>query len=98
MLRYSAEIALVKCCRHRAIVADGAACLAIFLSGGSMAPAEQEVPVNPAPGSFGQAVAGAVLIAALCDGPQKFEERLSALLQLAEAAAAGETIAPETPA
>lgn len=73
--------------------ADGAACLAIFLSGGSMAPAEQEVPVNPAPGSFGQAVAGAVLIAALCDGPQNFETRLGALLQLADAAAAGEPIA-----
>ena len=78
--------------------ADGAACLAIFLSGGSMAPAEQEVPVNPAPGTFGQAVAGAVLIAALCDGPQHFEARLGSLLQLAEAAAAGDPIKLESAA
>ena len=72
--------------------AEGAACLAIFLSGGSMAPAEQEQPVNPAQGTFGQAVAGAVLMAALRQGPQHFETRLTALLDLADATAAGEPI------
>ncbi len=71
--------------------ADGAACLAIFLSGGSMAPPEQEQGVQPPPGAFGQAVAGAVLIAALSDGPAQFETKLGGLLRLAEAAAAGDT-------
>ena len=77
--------------------AEGAACLAIFLSGGSMAPAEQEQLVNPPAGAFGQAVAGAVLMAALRQGPQHFETRLTVLLDLADAAAAGEPIqlAPE---
>ncbi len=71
--------------------ADGAACLAIFLSGGSMAPPEQEQGVPPPPGAFGQAVAGAVLIAALSDGPAEFENKLGVLLRIAEASAAGDT-------
>lgn len=69
--------------------ADGAACLAVFLSGGSMAPAEQEQPVNPAPEVFGQAAAGAVLMAAHSQGPQQFDRQLGVLLDLAEAIAAG---------
>ncbi len=70
--------------------AEGAACLAIFLSGGSMAPAEQEQPVNPPPSAFGQAAAGAVLMAALQDGPQRFDEQLSVFLDLADGFAAGQ--------
>ncbi len=69
--------------------ADGAACLAVFLSGGSMAPAEQEQPVNPGPEVFGQAAAGAVLMAAHAHGPQQFDGQLATLLDLAEGIAAG---------
>jgi len=70
--------------------AEGTACLAIFLSGGSMAPIGQDVPVNPAPGTFGQAVAGAVLLAAHADGPVAFPQRIAAMLDLADRIAAGE--------
>jgi hypothetical protein len=72
--------------------AEGAACLAVYLSGGSMAPAEQEVPVNPAPGAFGQAVAGSVLCAAIGSDAARFDTRLGEMLALADAAAAGETM------
>lgn len=68
---------------------EGMACLAIFLSGGSMAPAEQ-VPVNPPPGAFGQAAAGAVLLAAHADGVPAFAATLAAMLDTADAIAAGE--------
>lgn len=78
--------------------AEGAACLAIFLSGGGLAPAPlpadvPETPVNPAPGVFGQAVAGAVTLVAYAEGALPFPERAAALLDLAAEAAAG-TIAP----
>jgi hypothetical protein len=69
---------------------EGMACLAIFLSGGSMAPAGQEVPVNPPPGAFGQAAAGAVLLAAHADGVPAFAGRIAAMLDTADAIAAGE--------
>ena len=69
---------------------EGMACLAIFLSGGSLAPAEQEQPVNPPPGAFGQAAAGAVLLAASADGVPAFEARLADMLARADAIAAGE--------
>jgi len=69
---------------------EGMACLAIFLSGGSMAPAAQEVPVNPPPGAFGQAAAGAVLLAAHADGVPAFAAALAAMLDKADAIAAGE--------
>lgn len=72
--------------------AEGAACLAIFLSGGSIAPATQEQGVQPAPGAFGQAIAGAVLMAALGEGPQSFERRLRANIEIGELAAAGEAL------
>ncbi len=69
---------------------EGMACLAIFLSGGSMAPAGQEVPVNPPPGAFGQAAAGSVLLAASAAGVPAFTSRLAAMLEKADAIAAGE--------
>lgn len=72
--------------------AEGAACLSVYLSGGSIAPPAQEQPVPPAPGSFGQAIAGAVLMAAFGEGPQKFETRLAAHIDLGEKAAAGEAL------
>lgn len=76
--------------------AEGAACLAIFLSGGAMAPAPlpadvPEVPVNPAPGVFGQAVAGAVTLVAYAEGALSFAERAAVLLDLAQEAATGAT-------
>lgn len=70
---------------------EGMACLAIFLSGGSLAPPEQEVPVNPPPGAFGQAAAGAVLLAASADGVPAFAGRIAAMLDRADAIAAGDT-------
>lgn len=69
---------------------EGMACLAIFLSGGSMAPAAQEMPVNPPPGAFGQAAAGAVLLAAHADGVPAAAGALAAMLDKADAIAAGE--------
>lgn len=72
--------------------AEGAACLAVFLSGGSLAPAEQDVPVNAGPGVFGQATAGAVLMAALAHGPAQFAASLDAFLDMATRFAAGEVL------
>ena len=69
---------------------EGMACLAIYLSGGSLAPASQEVPVNPPPGAFGQAAAGAVLLAANAAGVPAFAARLAAMLDMADGIAAGE--------
>ena len=71
---------------------EGSACLAIFLSGGSIAPAEQQTPLNPAPGTFGQAVAGTVLLAAYSQGPIAFPERIAAMLDLADRIAAGDPL------
>jgi hypothetical protein len=70
--------------------AEGAACLAVFLSGGSLAPAEQQQGVPPPSGGCGQAVAGAVLMAALNDDPVNFDARLTQALALAERLACGE--------
>lgn len=69
--------------------ADGVACLAVFLSGGSLAPADQQQGVQPAPGVFGRTVAGSVLMACLSNGPLAFDRRLDAALDLAEMCAAG---------
>lgn len=69
---------------------EGMACLAIFLSGGSLAPPAQEQPVNPPPGAFGQAAAGAVLLAASFDGVPAFAGKLAGMLARADAIAAGE--------
>jgi hypothetical protein len=69
---------------------EGLACLAVFLSGGSMAPATQEVPVNPPPGTFGQVAAGAVLLAANAHGAAAFPKRIVVMLDMADAIAAGE--------
>lgn len=72
--------------------AEGAACLSVFLSGGSIAPEAQEQGVPPAPGAFGQAVAGSVLMAAFAEGPALFDRRLAANIDLGEKAAAGEAL------
>lgn len=71
---------------------EGMACLAIFLSGGSMAPDGQVVPVNPPPGAFGQAAAGAVLLAAHAHGVPAFAGRIAAMLDMADAIAAGDAV------
>ncbi|MEI6486829.1 MAG: hypothetical protein WCO11_11245 [Sphingomonadales bacterium] len=68
--------------------AEGCACLAVFLSGGSLAPATQEQPVPAPPAAFGLAVASAVQIAALNDDPVNMPGRLDALLAEAEKLAA----------
>lgn len=63
-------------------VPEGAAGLAIFLSGGSLGPAELEHGAPPAPGAFGQAVAGAMLLISLARGPENFASEIDALLEL----------------
>lgn len=69
--------------------AEGCACLAVFFSGGSMAPATQEQPVPPPSGAFGQALASAAILAALNDEPINMAARLATMLDAAEAIAAG---------
>jgi len=64
--------------------AEGSACLAVFLSGGSLAPATQEQAVPAPPHAFGQALAGAVMMAALNDDPVNYGKRLAAALDAAE--------------
>lgn len=73
--------------------AEGAACLAVFLSGGSIAPAAQEQGIQPAPGVFGQAVAGAVMMASFGHGAVAYARHLAANVDLAEKVAAGEASA-----
>lgn len=68
---------------------EGAAGLALFLSGGSLAPAELEHGAPPLPGGFGRAVAGAVLLCALAHGPERFIKELRAMLLEAERIASG---------
>lgn len=68
--------------------AEGCACLAVFLSGGSLAPATQEQAVPAPPAAFGQALAGAVLVAALNDEPAALPGRLAKALDQAEQLAA----------
>lgn len=68
---------------------EGTACLAIYFSGGSLAPAAQEQPVHPPAGLFGQTVAGAVLMAAFARGPADYPARIAAMLDRAAAIAAG---------
>jgi hypothetical protein len=69
--------------------AEGCACLGVFFSGGSLGPATQEQPVPAPPAAFGQALAGAVILAALNDDPINMTARLSTALDAAEALAAG---------
>lgn len=68
--------------------AEGCACLAVFLSGGSLAPPAQEQAVQAPPAAFGLALAGAVLLAALNDNPAGLAARLDAALAQAEQLAA----------
>lgn len=72
--------------------AEGAACLAVFLSGGSLAPSSPAQPVHQGPGAFGQAVAGAVLMAAFGAGAGRFERRLAIYVDLGATAATGEPL------
>lgn len=60
--------------------ADSTAAMALFLSGGSMSPAEVEQGVAPPPGVFGQAVAATILLAGLAQGPENFDKELDDLL------------------
>lgn len=60
--------------------AEGCGCLAVFLSGGSLAPATQEQGVQAPPSAFGQALAGTILLAALNDDPINLAARLNAAL------------------
>lgn len=69
---------------------EGLACFALFLSGGSIAPATQEVPVPPPPGVFGRVAAGAVQLAAALGGEAAgTAARLDAHLATAEQVASG---------
>ena len=72
--------------------AEGAACLSVFLSGGSIAPPAQQQSITPSAGAFGQAVAGAVLMAAFGEGASAFSQRLVTNIDLGEKAAAGEAL------
>ncbi|MBB6227455.1 DUF6931 family protein [Polymorphobacter multimanifer] len=67
---------------------EGCACLTLFLSGGSLAPATQEQPVLPPPAAFGQLLASAVLLATLNDDPPNHARRLATALADAEQLAA----------
>lgn len=67
---------------------EGSGCLALFLSGGSLAPPTQEQAVPPPQAVFGQMVAVTVLLAALNDQPANYAARQSQLLDLAEQLAA----------
>lgn len=69
---------------------EGAAGVAVFLSGGSLAPAELEQGAQPIPGAFGRAVAGAVMVAAAAQGGQAFAGELDVMLGLAERIASTE--------
>lgn len=71
-------------------VPEGAAGLAVFLSGGALGPADLEHGAPPGPGAFGQAVAGAVLLMALAHGPERFSSEIDALLGIAVAIAEAE--------
>lgn len=64
-------------------VPEAAAGLAVYLSGGSLGPAELEHGSPPPAGAFGEAVAGAVLLAGLAQGPEHFAAEVDALLVLA---------------
>ena len=69
---------------------DATAGLALFLSGGSMTPAELENGVQPPAGVFGQAVAGTILLAGQAQGPQNFDKELDVLLGIGLAIAEAE--------
>ena len=72
--------------------AESTAGLTLFLSGGSMSPAEVEQGVVPPAGTFGQAVASTILIAGLAQGPQNYAAELASLLDLGLEIAETETM------
>jgi hypothetical protein len=67
---------------------SGCAALAVFFSGGSLAPPDVPV-VPPAESSTAQAVAGAVLMAAVVSEPEKAEEKCQRFLEQGIAVASG---------
>ncbi|NJC07951.1 DUF6931 family protein [Polymorphobacter fuscus] len=68
-------------------VPEGAAGVAVFLSGGALGPAELAQGAPPAPGAFGQAVAAAVLLASLAQGSQRLAVQIDAMLALGQSIA-----------
>jgi hypothetical protein len=74
--------------------ADGLACLAVFLSGGSLAPASVEGVVHAQQGGFGRAVSGCAIVAALQGPAPGFDQRMRAMLLVADLIAAGEPVRP----
>ena len=71
-------------------VPEGAAGLAVFLSGGALGPPDLEHGAPPVTGAFGQAVAGAVVLASLAQGSSQFVDQLDAMLGLGAAIAEAE--------
>ena len=71
-------------------VPEGAAGLALFLSGGSLTPPELEQGVPPATGAFGQAVGATILLAGLARGPEVFADEVDVLLGIGVAIAEAE--------
>ena len=72
---------------HDAAVAAGigtpAGCVAlgVFFSGGSLGPTTLEHPISPADDLTGKALAGALLLAAVVDEPEKSQVKLQAFVQ-----------------
>jgi hypothetical protein len=71
-------------------VPEGAAGLAVFLSGGALGPPEVEQGVPPPPGAFGQAVTGAITLVSLARGAVHFVDQLDVMLGLGAAIAEAE--------
>ncbi len=57
----------------------GTLALAVFLSGGNIAPEDLEAEVQPEPLSFGQAAAGAVMLATVNVDPDDFEKKIGSI-------------------
>jgi hypothetical protein len=71
-------------------VPEGAAGLAVFLSGGTMGPPDVEQGVPPPAGAFGQAVTGTITLVSLAKGPEHFVDQLDLMLGLGAAIAEAE--------
>ena len=59
---------------------SGTLMLAVFLSGGNIAPEDCEEEVQPEPFSFGQAAAGAVMLATATVDPEDSEKMMESIL------------------
>lgn len=71
-------------------VPEGAAGMAVFLSGGAMGPPDVEQGVPPPAGVFGQAVIGTITLVSLASGPAHFVDQLDVMLGLGAAIAEAE--------